>query len=83
MCPATVWIISGPRNRRKNVAVPAAELFFHEHGSRSGAIGFYECDSGSGALSLTAQTTAPASVRFHVLIFWLPWCASSWMENEL
>jgi len=50
MCPATVWILSGPRSSRKNVTAPAAKLFFHEHGSSSGALGFHECDCGSGAL---------------------------------
>jgi len=28
MCPATVWIISGLRSRRKNVTASAPELFF-------------------------------------------------------
>jgi len=27
MCPATVWIISGLRSRRKNDTAPASELF--------------------------------------------------------
>ena len=47
MFPATVWIISGRRNRRKNDTVPAPdpELFFHEHGSSSGALDFHECGS--------------------------------------
>ena len=56
--PATVWIFSGLRSRRKNDTAPAPQLFFswtwlqlrsssfHEHGSRSGAFGFHECGSG-------------------------------------
>jgi len=28
MCPATVWIISGLRSRRKNDTTPAPELLF-------------------------------------------------------
>jgi len=28
MCPATVWIISGLRSRRKNVTAPAPQLLF-------------------------------------------------------
>jgi len=28
MFPATVWIISGLRSRRKNVTAPAPQLFF-------------------------------------------------------
>jgi len=28
MCPATLWIISGLRSRRKNVTAPIPELFF-------------------------------------------------------
>jgi len=28
MCPATVWIISGLRSRRKNDTAPAQELLF-------------------------------------------------------
>jgi len=67
MCSATVWIISGPRSRGKNVTALAAELFYHEHGSSSRALGFHECDSGSGALFLMAQTPALASVRFHII----------------
>jgi len=40
MCPATVWIISRMRSRHKNVTAPAADLFFREHGSSSGSLGF-------------------------------------------
>jgi len=69
MRPATLWIISGPWSRRTNVTAPTAELFFHEHGSSSGALGFHECDWGSGTLLLMAQTLAPGSVRFHIFIF--------------
>jgi len=28
MCPATVWIVSGLRSRRKNDTAPAPELLF-------------------------------------------------------
>ena len=40
---------------------------FHEHCSRSGALGFHEC--GSGVLFCHGSGPAPVSVRFHRLIF--------------
>jgi len=49
---ASLWIRPwrcGVR-RRKNDTAPAPELFFRKHGSSSGALGFHECSSGSGAL---------------------------------
>jgi len=80
VCSATASIISGLRKVGKMTQLPL-RLFFHEHGSSSGALGFHECGSGSWGLSFMAP--APASCRFHTSIFWLSWCASSWMENEL
>ena len=79
ICPATVWIISGLRSRRKNVTAPIPELFFswtllqlrsssfHEHGSSSAALGFHE--RGSGILYFHGSGPARASVCFHTLIF--------------
>jgi len=32
---------------------------------------------------LVFVNVVPASVRIHTLMFWLSWCASSWMEKEL
>jgi len=69
MCPATVWIISGPRSRRKNDTASAPQLFFPEHGSSSGDLGFHECGSGSGSLFSHSMAPVPASVRFYSLIF--------------
>jgi len=71
MCPATVWIISGQRNRRKNDRAPAQELFFHEQGSSSGALFFH--GPGSDFCSFS---------HIDILII-LSRYASSWMENEL
>jgi len=62
MCPATVWIISGLRSRRKNDTTPAPELFFHEHGSSTGALGFHEC--GSGALFLHGSGSSSGFCSF-------------------
>jgi len=45
MCPATVWITSGPRSHCKNITALAAEIFFHKHGSSSGALGFQHFES--------------------------------------
>ena len=54
---------------------------FHEHVSRSQALGFGQC--GSGALFCMGRSPAPASVCFHTLILKLLWYASSWMQSEL
>jgi len=40
---------AGLRSRRKNDTASAPELFFHEHGSSSGAHGFLVCGSWSRA----------------------------------
>jgi len=67
MCPATVWIISGLRSRRKNVTAPARSSSFHEHGSSSGALGFHECGSGSGALFFLGSDSSCSFCSFSLI----------------
>jgi len=58
MYPATVGNISVLRSRRKNVTAPVPELLV------------FMCVAPDPELSFfMAQTPAPASVRFHTLIF--------------
>jgi len=43
---------AGLRSRAKYDTASAPELFFHEHGSSSGAHGFHVCGSCSGAVAI-------------------------------
>ena len=43
---------AGLRSRGKNDTASAPELFFHEHGSSSGAHGFHMCGSCTGAVAI-------------------------------
>jgi len=43
---------AGLRSRGQNDTASAPELFFHQHGSISGAHGFHVCDSCSGAVAI-------------------------------
>ena len=59
---------AGLRSRRKNDTASSPELFFHEHGSSTGAHGFHVCGSCSGAVAIlelesVEATTGPRKCR--------------------
>jgi len=52
MFPICLLPTAGLRSRRKNDTASAPELFFHEHGSSSGAHDFHMCGSCSEAVAI-------------------------------
>jgi len=72
MCPATVWIISWLRRCRRNDTAPAPELFVSMNMAPAPDPEFLVFMSVTPAPELSffmAPDPAPASVRFHTLIF--------------
>jgi len=55
MFPICLLPTAGLRSRRKHDTASASELFFHVHGSSSGAYRFHACGSCSGAAILELE----------------------------